>query len=252
MGALKMAIFGPGMAVSGPGTRTRPPIERSAGPGAIHSACIAGPGGWSGVTAMAHFSSGGTDMGLLDTIMGQGNNAAIGALAKQFGINPDQAAAVMKHITPALGAGVKKNTQSDDGLAALMGALGKGNHAQYLDNAAALLGKPETQTEGNAILGHLFGSKEVSREVAANAAAKTGVDVGTIKKMLPLAATMFMGGLGKQQQQGGLGGMVAGLMGGKAPAPEPKQSRSMLAGLLDQDGDGNMLDDVLGMAKKFF
>ncbi|MCA9280045.1 MAG: DUF937 domain-containing protein [Phycisphaeraceae bacterium] len=192
-------------------------------------------------------------MGILDTIMGHGQNAAVEALAKKFGIGGDQAAAVMKHLTPALGAGVKKNTQSDDGLQSLMGALSNGNHARYLENPAELFGKAETEAEGNAILGHIFGSKEVSREVAANAAAKTGVDIGTIKKMLPMAATLFMGGLGKQQQQGGLGNFVSGLIGGGGtPAPEPKQSRSMLSSLLDQDGDGSVMDDVLGMAKKFF
>jgi hypothetical protein len=52
--------------------------------------------------------------------------------------------------------------------------------------------------EGNGILGHLFGSKEVSRAVAAQAAQATGIGQEILKQMLPVIASTMMGGLFKQ------------------------------------------------------
>ena len=52
--------------------------------------------------------------------------------------------------------------------------------------------------EGNGILGHLFGSKELSRAVAAQAAQATGIGQEMLKQMLPVIASMIMGGLFKQ------------------------------------------------------
>ena len=50
---------------------------------------------------------------------------------------------------------------------------------------------------GNGILGHLLGSKDVSREVASRAAAQTGLSADVLKRMLPLAATLMMGAFSK-------------------------------------------------------
>ena len=46
-----------------------------------------------------------------------------------------------------------------------MSALSSGNHGQYLDRPASLA-DPAAVTDGNGILGHLLGSKDVSREFA--------------------------------------------------------------------------------------
>ena len=84
-----------------------------------------------------------------------------------------------------------------------------------------------TRDDGNRILGHLFGSKDVSRNVAAQAAAETGIDAGLIKKALPLVAGLAMGALSKRRE-------------------------NSLTDLLGGNGDGFGVDDVLGLAKRFF
>jgi len=71
-------------------------------------------------------------------------------------------------------------------LAGLLGALQGGQHEQYLENPQ-MLGQPQTVNDGNAILGHLFGSKDVSRAVAGRAAEQTGIGSDVLKKLLPLA-----------------------------------------------------------------
>ena len=193
-------------------------------------------------------------MDLLKAILAAQGNGTTRQLANQFGINESQTQDVMTKVLPLLARGLSKNSANSGGLGALLGALQAGQHSQYLDNPSSL-GRPESTADGNKILGHIFGSKDVSRNVAAHAAQETGVDVGIIKKMLPLLAGTAMGALSKQsaapqprQGGGGLLGMVAGLAGGGA---RRQQRQSPFGSLLDMDGDGSHHDDILNLAKKF-
>ncbi|MEL6739503.1 MAG: DUF937 domain-containing protein [Planctomycetota bacterium] len=175
-------------------------------------------------------------MSMLDTILNAGGGRGRSQLAKQFGLDENQITAALGQLVPALGSGVKRNTTQPGGVESLLGALTKGNHQQYLDNPAALAGE-STKAEGNAILGHLLGSKDESRRVAAAASQKTGLDQGLLEQLLPVAASMVMGSLSKNQSQ---------------LAPGGKPSAAGLAGLLDADGDGSVADDIMGFAKKLF
>ena len=65
---------------------------------------------------------------------------------------------------------------------------------------------------GNQILEQIFGSKDVSRGVANQAADLSGVGSAILKKMLPVIAAMIIGNLTK------------GMMGGGAPAPTAARS----------------------------
>ncbi len=180
-------------------------------------------------------------MSILDTILNSQNGAPVSALARQFGLDENQTQAALRQLVPALNAGVKRNVQQQDGLSALMGAIGSGNHQQYLDRPE-LLERDDTVRDGNGILGHIFGSKDVSRQVAAQASQKTGIDTGILKKMLPIIATMAMGSLSKQSKG----------MGFTGNAPPASNSGGMLTKLLDADGDGSISDDIWNMAKKLF
>ena len=184
-------------------------------------------------------------MSILDAVVGaQGGGGAVSQLAAQFGLKPEQAASAMGALMPALTAGLKRNTSSETGLAELATALGKGKHQQYLDDPSSL-NRPETSADGNAILGHLLGSKDVSRQVAAHASQQTGIDPSILKKMLPLVAALAMAGLSHRSKTAGgaaAGGAAAGA-GGLA---------SMLGPMLDRDKDGSMMDDVAGMLGGLF
>ena len=113
-------------------------------------------------------------MNILDTIINAQDGAAVRRLGSQLGLGDDQTAAALSAVIPALAAGLQRNMQSPDGLTRLSQALATGQHQSYLDDPS-LLGDPSTVTDGNGILGHLLGSKDVSRGLAANAAAQTGV-----------------------------------------------------------------------------
>lgn len=183
-------------------------------------------------------------MSLLKTILESQGGAVAGQLAKQFGLDANQASSVLGQLVPALSAGVKKNTAQQSGLEGLIGALSKGNHQRYLDDPSNI-GQQATVDDGNKILGHLFGSKDVSRQVASHAAQQTGVSSDLLKKMLPVVATMVMGGLSKQSNSGG--GALAGLLGG---GNNSSAGQSLISSFLDSDGDGSIADDLLGMLLK--
>jgi len=182
-------------------------------------------------------------MNLIDLLMNNGGDSAVGQLASRFGLDESQTTAALQQLVPALGSGLQRNVASEGGLGSLLGALSSGNHAEYLDNPEMLNNEEATET-GNGILGHLLGSKEASREVAANASAQTGIGADILKQMLPLVATMVMGSLSKRSDQSGY------LDRPDSPA-QPEGFLSMLTPLLDTNRDGSMADDVLGMIGRY-
>jgi hypothetical protein len=180
-------------------------------------------------------------MNILDTIINAQDGAAVRSLGSQLGLGDGQAAAALSAVIPALAAGLQQNMQSPEGLTRLSQALTTGQHQSYLDDPS-LLRDPSTVTDGNNILGHLLGSKDASRGLAANAAAQTGVSPDAIKRLLPIAAAMVMGAAARHSMQASATG-VPTTGGGLA---------SLLGPLLDSNRDGSMVDDVTGMIGKFF
>ena len=177
---------------------------------------------------------------MLTAAAGQGGRDTVDTIASGVGLDSTQTRKVMEQVVPALSAGLRKNAGSVDGLASLAGALQSGNHDQYLSDPSRLASASGV-SEGNAILGHIFGSKDVSRSVAAAAAADTGVDASAIKKMLPMLGAAVMGAMSKQgQATGGIG-----QPGGQADLG------GLLGSFLGGDGGGSVADDLLGIAGKF-
>jgi len=169
--------------------------------------------------------------------MNAAGGSAIQQLGRQFGLSEGQTQMAVGALLPALTGALNQNTQSQDGLSGLLGALSRGNHEQYL-NDPSLLGQQETVQDGNGILGHLFGSKEVSRRVASHASAQTGIGSDVLKAMLPVVATMVMGSLSRGTRQ-------------QEPEQQPQGLLGMLTPMLDSNRDGSAMDDILGMATQF-
>ncbi len=138
-------------------------------------------------------------MNLFDMLQQGQSGQAFSAMARQFGLSEDQVNSAVEAMTPAFSTGLKRNTAVADGMAGFLRALLGGSHASYVEDATRAFSDAGV-ADGNAILGHLFGSKEVSRAVAAQAEAATGIGQDILKQMLPALATMVMGGLSKQSQ----------------------------------------------------
>ena len=174
------------------------------------------------------------------------------SMARELGISEAEASRGAAALAPAVLGGFKKQAQAQptglDGLSGMLGQLGGGGLL-----ADVVSPQPTNVSRGNDVLGQIFGSKDVTRTVAQNASAQSGLDPGILKKMLPMVAMMIAGymasnrgnaGAGPAAAGGGLGGLVGGLLGGGAGG-----RGGGLASMLDMDGDGNPLDDVLRMAR---
>ncbi len=185
------------------------------------------------------------------------------SMARELGISESEAASGAAALAPAILGGFKKQAQAQpaglEGLGGLLGQLGGGG---LLDNV--LSPEPTDVNRGNDVLGQIFGGKDVSRAVAQNASSQSGLDSGVLRKMLPMLAMLVAGYMAKQgggaaatQPEpggGGLGGLLGGLFGGGSPAAgnavPGAAAPGGLASMLDLDGDGNPLDDILKMAGK--
>lgn len=134
---------------------------------------------------------------LFDMMMQAQNGAAMDALAKQFNLAHEQATKAMAALMPAFSAGLKRSTGNPYDFMSLMQAVASGNYAKYFEDMSKAF-TPEGISDGNTILAQLFGSKEVSRAIAAQAAQITGIGQEIYRKMLPVMADTLMGGLFKQ------------------------------------------------------
>ena len=178
-------------------------------------------------------------MNILDSILAAQDGSAVKQMGQQLGLGDAQTMSVLSTLVPALAGGFQRNMQSPGGLDALVGALTNGQHAQYLENPTSLAG---AAGDGNSILGHILGSKDVSRDVAVRAAAQTGLDAGILKQALPLVAALMMAAMARQ---GGASSMTSG-----AGLPGGGGLMSMLTPMLDSNRDGSIVDDVMGMLGK--
>jgi len=186
------------------------------------------------------------------------------SISRELGIAPQEAQSGAEALLPAILGGFKRQAQEGGagGLGDLLGKLGGGD---LMDQVLAP--EPTNVAAGDAVLGEIFGSRDVSRTVAQSASAQSGLSPELLKKMLPLLAMLVTGFMSKRgeaatadaPQGGGLGGMLGGVLGGMLgggqAAPTGRASGGLgglggLGALLDANGDGNALDDILRLAGK--
>ena len=154
-------------------------------------------------------------------------SGVIESMAGELGIDPQTAKIGAGALLPAIVAGMGRSATGSGagggaggdplgGLGGLAGAILGGGGGSMLD---AVLGQSPTPTQqGNDILGTIFGSKDVSRGVAGEVAALTGIDEAVLKKMLPILAMAAAGYMAKNAagggaQQQGSGGALGGILG---------------------------------------
>ncbi len=155
-------------------------------------------------------------MSLLGTVLNAGKGLVVKELAKKVGLSDDRAISALSLIVPALSMGMNRNAADKNGLESLVNVIRSGNHRDYVDSPETI-GSSETVADGNGILGHIFGSKDVSRAVAGFISGKTGINTDTIKKMLPMVAAATLGTIEKEDEETsrseGIGNLVKNLLG---------------------------------------
>ena len=193
-------------------------------------------------------------MSLLETLtqqLTQGEN--LNALGKQLGLDSGLASTAISAALPMIVGAMARNASSDEGAANLSNALDKDHDGGILDQLGGFLGSTDNGA-GASILGHVFGQKRGGIE--AGLSQISGVDKNQAGSLLENLAPIVMGQLGKQKREQGLNPMdIASMLGGAAQQQQSSggsMAMDILSNVLDQDGDGSMMDDIGGMLGGLF
>lgn len=165
---------------------------------------------------------------------------------------------------PALSTAFLNKTSEPLAFGSIIGSLGEGQHlAAFTDPNAAQ--SDATAQKGADALGHLFGSPQVSEEIVRHASSVAGLSPDLLRQMLPVVASMVMGGIMKSLQnqgwggvfsqlanaagQGGLGALLGNLLGGAQAAGNPQSAQnapSSTAAPGGLGGWGGIFGSILG------
>ncbi len=191
-------------------------------------------------------------MDLTELLKGNIPQDLIGTLSQQMGTEPQQTQSAAQSIFTTLLGGLAKNASTEEGAQGILGALDRDHDGSVLNDLGGLLtgamGSSQA-TNGAGILGHILGSKQ---QGAVDMVSQTsGIDANSAMSMMIKLAPILMGVLGKAKQDngldaGGLSGLLSGVMGNQQ-AQEQNPLVAIATRFIDQDGDGDIMDDLSGM-----
>ena len=145
-------------------------------------------------------------------------------MAGTLGIKKQTANQMIPDILPLIMGGLKRQMETRGGADRANHILNKYGDASVLDNLSGLF-SAKVQQDADPRLGGLLGDAGVN--AAGTMANKLKVDQGTVMKAIVMLAPVVLGALSRKRDQGGMGS-------------------SGIAALIDQNGDGSVLDDVAG------
>lgn len=167
-------------------------------------------------------------MNLFEMMQSAQNGQAMQNLARQYGLSMQQTQAALDALLPAFTMGLQRQTQNPYAFGNLAQMMTATPFGQMYDSDGD--GIPDRAMPlGQDVMTQLFGSKEVANAVAAQAAATSGVGMAILKQMLPVIASILMGGLFKSVNNQGLGGILgqfAEMMRGQMPGMQPQTQQA--------------------------
>ncbi|MFT6334482.1 MAG: hypothetical protein ACJATI_001221 [Halioglobus sp.] len=148
--------------------------------------------------------------------------------------------------------------QNGGGGGGLYGAIKKDHDGGTLDELMNILGgkkqvtNPKTMN-GTGIINHLLEKRQL--ETAQMVKQMSGLDIFKSGALMQLIAPVIMGGVGRQQKSSSLelGGLAKVLMAGvqqKQQGGAQGGEGSIFTKLLDMDGDGSVMDDLMNIGMK--
>ncbi|HEX2223796.1 MAG TPA: DUF937 domain-containing protein [Thermoanaerobaculia bacterium] len=193
---------------------------------------------------------------MIDQLQQQLGPDTISQLSRQLGTDENQTRQALPLALSALVGGLGREAATPQGAQNLSGALDRDHDGSLLDNLGGLLGQSGgggLGGLGEGILKHVLGGKRP--QVESQLGQASGLDAAKMGKLLALLAPIVLAYLGKQKRQRGLdpGGLGEILAGERRQAQQKAQQSGLggLGGLLDRDGDGDILDDLAGLAGGF-
>lgn len=196
-------------------------------------------------------------MDLRDLFQGQINDVLVEQISNQFGIRDKEQAesAVEGGFTTLLNA-IAKNVATPSGAEGLAGALERDHDGSIIDDIAGFLGgsrQPENTSmlNGAGILKHLLGNNQ--SQVVEMLGKATGLHKSQAGQMLMSLAPVVMGMLGRQKRMNNLDQTSLADLVTRGTENFNRQSptnTSLITKMLDQDGDGSAMDEILNFGAK--
>jgi len=158
-------------------------------------------------------------------------------------------------ITELLLDAISKSANNQETGGGLFGAIQKDHDGGILGDLMGVLGGKKkvnnaSTTNGAGIVNHLLGKKQL--EAAQVISQYSGLDIFKSGVLMQLIAPVVMGVMGQTQRSSGLdlGGLAGVLLGGNRSSQSQGSSGGLFGKLLDMDGDGNTMDDLLKIGMK--
>ena len=192
-------------------------------------------------------------MSLLDTIQQQLGPDAVQQLSRRIGADPGTTGNAVDAALPLLVAALSRQASDPARAAELADAVEQDHDGSLLDNLSGFLGGSGAPAGGNGILGHILGQRRgaVERGIGQT----TGLDTSKVAQLLPMLAPIVMAALGRAKRERQLdAGGVSTLLTGERERLNDRAPGMMgaLGRFLDQDGDGQVMDDVGGILGSVF
>ena len=186
-------------------------------------------------------------MAILDLLQQQLQGNTLSQMSQQLGTDERTTASAVAVALPLLLGGLTRNAASPQGSAALDAALTRDHDGSLLDAPQRALTDPSAFKAGG-ILGHIFGQRQAP--VEQGVAKATGLDPQKAGKLLMMLAPLVMAALARARTSQGSANASAGPVLQREQSNLERQVPGMggLAGILDRDGDGQIIDDIASMA----
>jgi len=139
--------------------------------------------------------------------------AVIENLARQFGLSPEQTKSAANALIPALSFALQHAASSPEGLGAIIKTATVSDYGGAFAKAEAAHSASNVEL-GTAALAHFFGSPAASGQVAQVAAGASGLRPDIVSQLLPVLASVVLGGLFKSFKDQGAGQILGQLGGG--------------------------------------
>ncbi len=162
---------------------------------------------------------------LNDILQSAQGGEAINNIAQRFGLSPEQAQAAVQALIPALSAGLTKAAANPGTLGSVISAGNDSTHQASFNDPNAAQSPAATQKSSDT-LSQILGSNHIIQQIVQRASAVTGIRPDVLMQMLPVIATVVIGGLATSLKNQGLGGMLGQL----ATAAEQGNLGSVLGG----------------------
>ncbi len=186
---------------------------------------------------------------ILSQVLTQGTVNQIG---NQIGADENTTSKAVQFALPLLIGALSRNAANPQGADALHNAVSNDHDGSILEDIGGFLLNSQS-ANGAGILGHIFGARQ--QNVANEISQQSGLNIGQVAQLLLMLAPIIMGALGKTQRQQGLDpqGLSNVLANEQQQLEQPQSSIMNIANqLLDSDHDGSVVDDIAGLAAKFF